>query len=244
MRLLDERYLKSSSRYEHHRRRLEAFGFKRFEDFDRSKKVVDAPKSKTAKPDEVIAWWHGWSILWEQVEEHGAKADAAIRRAAETTPDAPTRINGIAALDEITFDDERVTVVGIDEEGLLMRSEHDGEDLEVSWKEIEVVEPGVWRQIRPARKTSKTAKATKPSKPEPHRARKEPWADHHARHGQQVAAFEVAGKWSVIARAADEKAPAWDVRVQNLRGDPTVTRVRVYNRGQKCTWDSLDGGGP
>lgn len=250
VRLLDERYLGKASRFEHHGQRLKDFGFARYDSYDRSKVVSDAPKSKQEKAKDAVSWWYGFVIYWAQVEEHGVKADAAIRRAAETTPDEPVRINGIAALEEITFDDERVTVVGIDEEGLLMRSEHDGEDLEASWAEIECVSPGVWRQRLPVRKAAKApkvkapkpAKAAKVAKAKPHRLTPEPGADELAQRGMHIYAVLIDGDWTRIERRQGELAHDWTERARTEAAQDA--RVRLYDGKPRCVWDSLDGGSP
>ena len=124
--------------------RLLTQGFKRDARFNYSKISRDK--------DRAVTWWACFAQSWDDVAARAA-AEAAAKRAAE-----PQRINGIAALDEIIFDGTPVTVVGIDEEGLLLRPDGDGDDIDVTWVEIEVTTANgvtTWQRLRkpkPARR--------------------------------------------------------------------------------------------
>lgn len=90
------------------------------------------------------------------------KAQPAIAPVTAPAADPPepdvVRFSGVAMLDVIELDGDKVQVIGIDEGGMLVRDEHDdvtcGQD--IPWSVIELVTPGVWRT-----RSLKKAKATR-----------------------------------------------------------------------------------
>lgn len=170
--------------------------------------------------------------------------------AAESDTTEPEVVNGLRVGHVIVLEGDEVEVMAVDHEGFTWCTVDQGPERDegsVEWADVKQVTGRVWK----ARRVDDGPELARVEEPEPevskaglHRLLKEPGADRHTRHSQQVAVYQHEGVWKVLARAAKEKAPEWDVRIANLRSDATVTRIRAYNRAQKCTWDSLDGGAP
>lgn len=85
----------------------------------------------------------------------------------------------------------------------------------------------------------KAPPSTEPAAPVPHRLQAVTEADELAHHGAHSLIGLHGGEWRTLAtRAKDETAPEWQRRITEAS---KAVRVRVYDRGAHCTWDSLDG---
>jgi hypothetical protein len=86
----------------------------------------------------------------------------------------------------------------------------------------------------------KVAPSTEPAAPVPHRLQAVTEADELAHHGAHSLIGLLRGEeWCTLAtRSKDETAPEWQARITEAS---KAVRVRVYDRGAHCTWDSLDG---
>jgi hypothetical protein len=87
----------------------------------------------------------------------------------------------------------------------------------------------------------KAAPSTEPAAPVPHRLQAVTEADELAHRGEHSLIGLRGGEWLTLAtRAKDETLPEWQVRCTTAS---KAVRVRVYDRGAHCTWDSADGNG-
>jgi hypothetical protein len=73
----------------------------------------------------------------------------------------------------------------------------------------------------------------------PHRLQAVTEADELAHRGEHSLIGLRGGEWLTLAtRASAETLPEWHLRCTTAS---KAVRVRVYDRGAHCTWDSLDG---
>ena len=85
----------------------------------------------------------------------------------------------------------------------------------------------------------KAAPSTEPAAPVPHRLQAVTEADELAHRGEHSLIGLRGGEWLTLAtRASAETLPEWHLRCTTAS---KAVRVRVYDRGAHCTWDSLDG---
>lgn len=161
-----------------------------------------------------------------------------------------------------------VEVLGVDAEGFIWRTTDanpdDRDEGETLWSDVRHVGGNTWvsRKVTtpveadeldeepapaPPSKPKRTRKprapkatpSTEPAAPVPHRLQAVTEADELAHHGAHSLIGQRGEAWFTVAmRAKDETAPEW----QKLITEASKTvRVRVYDRGAHCTWDSLDG---
>lgn len=115
------------------------------------------------------------------------------------------------------------------------------------WVTRDSVEAPVAPAPPPAAKPKRTRKprapkappSTEPAAPVPHRLQAVTEADELAHHGAHSLIGQRGEAWFTVAmRAKDETAPEWQ---KLITAASKTVRVRVYDRGAHCTWDSLDG---
>jgi hypothetical protein len=163
--------------------------------------------------------------------------------------------------DRIELDGVAVEVMGVDDEGFIWRTVEAGDDRdegEALWADVLPFAVGVWvtrdpeaveapavEAAPPAKKTrAKKARApkvasTEPAAPVPHRLQAVTEADELAHRGEHSLIGLRGGEWLTLAtRASAETLPEWHLRCTTAS---KAVRVRVYDRGAHCTWDSLDG---
>jgi hypothetical protein len=162
-----------------------------------------------------------------------------------------------------------VEVLGVDAEGFIWRTTDvnpdDRDEGETLWSDVRHVGGNTWvsRKVttpveageldeepapapppKPKRtrkpRAPKAAPSTEPAAPVPHRLQAVTEADELAHHGAHSLIGLLRGEeWCTLAtRAKGETAPEWQRRI--TEASKTV-RVRVYDRGAHCTWDSADG---
>ena len=110
-----------------------------------------------------------------------------------------------------------------------------------AWREVEAAPPPAAKPKRTRKpRAPKAAPSTEPAAPVPHRLQAVTEADELAHHGAHSLIGLLRGEeWCTLAtRAKDETAPEWQARITEAA---KAVRVRVYDRGAHCTWDSADG---
>jgi hypothetical protein len=187
----------------------------------------------------------------------GAKKAAkpkAPEPAAEDTETA--RINGLAAGDVVTLDDELVEVMGLDTEGWTWRTVGDDprtrDEGECLWSEVEHVERNRWRvlpvrtdetpaQQREAARPKRARAKAKAAKARPARLTPEPEADALTRHGQRcvVAMLHSGGPWELVWSDELPGQMTHDVAWRSV--EEQAHRARRYDRGGHCAADTRDG---
>jgi hypothetical protein len=165
--------------------------------------------------------------------------------------------------DRIELDGHPVEVLSTSRDGFVWREvDPDAvalEEGEAKWADVMPFAPGVWVTRDPeadempaptpppkakrARKprAPKAAPSTEPAAPVPHRLQAVTEADELAHHGEHSLIGLRGGEWLTLAtRASAETLPEWHLRCTTAS---KAVRVRVYDRGAHCTWDSADGNG-
>jgi hypothetical protein len=167
--------------------------------------------------------------------------------------------------DCIELDGRSVEVMGTDRDGFVWRAvDRDGpgdDEGETMWSDAKLVAVDVWVtpatyapaaveeppiEAAPAAKKTRAKNArapkvasTEPAAPVPHRLEAVTEADEIAHRGEHSLIGLIGREWRTLAtRSKDETLPEWQVRCTTAS---KAVRVRVYDRGAHCTWDSLDG---
>lgn len=155
---------------------------------------------------------------------------------------APVWTHGLVGGDVISFDAERMEVVGLTKDGpALLPEGDDAEPIEPLWREIERTGPTSWRtKSFAADKPAPKPKA--PAKPRPARLTPLPAADALTVRGQRcvVAQLHEGDAWELIW---SDEMPGQMVHDDAWRAvQEQAARARLYNRGQRCVADTADGG--
>lgn len=173
---------------------------------------------------------------------------------ADDTDDS-VEVNGLRVGARIVLDGEPVEVLGLDDEAFTWRTVatdargRPDDEGECYWTEVEDRGLGQWR-ILPVEtetptqqvKRTKAAKPKRPAKAKPARLTAVPGADTIAQSArgsiaivwQQTAESRWEPVWSAVSPKAAEIDSAWKAACE-------AHRARQYNRGGRCTRDSLDG---
>jgi hypothetical protein len=163
-----------------------------------------------------------------------------------------------------------VEVLGVDRDGFIWRTTDanpdDRDEGETLWSDVRHVGGNTWvsRKVttpveadeldeepapapapppKPKRarkpRAPKAAPSTEPAAPVPHRLQAVTEADELAHRGEHSLIGLRGGEWLTLAtRASAETLPEWHLRCTTAS---KAVRVRVYDRGAHCTWDSADG---
>jgi hypothetical protein len=164
--------------------------------------------------------------------------------------------------DRIELDGRAVEVLSTSRDGFAWREvDPDAVALEegdAKWADVMPFAPGVWvtrepeadekpapapppkpKRTRKPRAPKVAALPLEPAAPVPHRLQAVTEADELAHHGAHSLIGLRGESWLTLAtRAKDETAPEWQRRITEASKS---VRVRVYDRGAHCTWDSFDG---
>jgi hypothetical protein len=227
---------------------------------------ADGPTMHNDGFHETVTWGHitlDSADLWRLSSEHDPVPTAPSR--SDGRPADEGAVNGVRIGDRLILDGVSVEVLGVDRDGFVWRTTDDSDRMEgdVEWTAVRRVSDGVWapRTINapdpieepaveappPAAKAKRTRKprapkaapSTEPAAPVPHRLQAVTEADELAHHGAHSLIGLRGEAWLTLAtRSKDETLPEWQVRCTTAS---KAVRVRVYDRGAHCTWDSLDG---
>lgn len=220
------------------KRMLTAFGLKAPGDEVRGREIEDAIVA--AVPDEqlvalllAVLAWERFSVV-ENSEEEPATFESALFDAMKTEPDT-TRINGLAVGDRTTLDGIAIEVLGVDAEGFVWRTVDDNprerDEGDARWGEVQESDDG-W-ETTPIETSPET----------PYRRKKMAAADKLAEHGHVTLVMSVDGRWKRLAtREKGENSDVWLRRAEHVIVQHRYERphARMYDRGGRCTWDSLD----
>lgn len=164
-----------------------------------------------------------------------------------------------------------VEVLGVDRDGFIWRTTDanpdDRDEGETLWSDVRHVGGNTWvsrkvttpveadeldeepvpapatppkpKRTRKPRASKAAALPLEPAAPVPHRLQAVTEADELAHRGEHSLIGLRGGEWLTLAtRASAETLPEWHLRCTSAS---KAVRVRVYDRGAHCTWDSLDG---